>query len=324
MARHSLKRFAMPFLQASLVKQILIGLILGIALAYLAPEAAKASAFLGSLFISALKAVAPLLVFVLVMSAIANQDIETKAHIKPVLVLYLFASVGDVALGLFLAVALLVSIVLHELAHSVVAMAFGGRVRDITLQLMGGCAAITRMPPKPWQECLMAVAGPVCSLLLAGIAWLLAVTLTMEQAIGYDIFGRVVTVMQPNVWLAVAALLNLGLACFNLVPAFPMDGGRVLRSLLQTAGGMTKVRATEIAVAVGRGFAVLWAFMSVLAFMGIRLPAPEALPGAAAYLWNIVFGSGGLLLLCIAYMIWVSGKRELDFVRAEAYYGGWR
>ena len=84
----------MPFLQASLVKQILIGLILGIALAYLAPEAAKASAFLGSLFISALKAVAPLLVFVLVMSAIANQDIETKAHIKPVLVLYLLGTFG--------------------------------------------------------------------------------------------------------------------------------------------------------------------------------------------------------------------------------------
>ena len=64
MARRSLRRVAMPFLQASLVKQILIGLILGIALAYLAPEAAKACAFLGSLFIAALKAVAPLLVFV--------------------------------------------------------------------------------------------------------------------------------------------------------------------------------------------------------------------------------------------------------------------
>ena len=94
MARHSLKRFAMPFLQASLVKQILIGLVLGIALAYLAPGAAKSVAFLGSLFISALKAVAPLLVFVLVMSAIANQDIETKAHIKPVLVLYLLGTFG--------------------------------------------------------------------------------------------------------------------------------------------------------------------------------------------------------------------------------------
>ena len=84
----------MPFLQASLVKQILIGLILGIALAYLAPEAAKACAFLGSLFIAALKAVAPLLVFVLVMSAIANQNLETRAHIKPVLTLYLIGTFG--------------------------------------------------------------------------------------------------------------------------------------------------------------------------------------------------------------------------------------
>ena len=82
------------FLQASLVKQILIGLILGIALAYLAPEAAKACAFLGSLFIAALKAVAPLLVFVLVMSAIANQNLETRAHIKPVLTLYLMGTFG--------------------------------------------------------------------------------------------------------------------------------------------------------------------------------------------------------------------------------------
>lgn len=94
MARRSLRRVAMPFLQASLVKQILIGLILGIALAYLAPEVAKACAFLGSLFIAALKAVAPLLVFVLVMSAIANQNLETRAHIKPVLTLYLMGTFG--------------------------------------------------------------------------------------------------------------------------------------------------------------------------------------------------------------------------------------
>lgn len=94
MARHSLKRFAMPFLQASLVKQILIGLIFGVVLAYFSPSTAQTCAFLGSLFISALKAVAPLLVFVLVMSAIANQDIETRAHIKPVLVLYLLGTFG--------------------------------------------------------------------------------------------------------------------------------------------------------------------------------------------------------------------------------------
>ena len=242
-----------------------------------------------------------------------------------VLALYLMVNVGNFAVGAFLVVALLISILLHELAHSVVAMAFGGRVRDITLQLLGGCAAITRMPPKPWQECLMAAAGPACSLLLAAGAWLGATALATAQLAGYDILGREVWVSRPNVWLTLAAMLNLGLACFNLVPAFPMDGGRILRSLLEAAGKMGKVRATEIAVGVGRGFAVLWAAVSVLSFMGVRLRVPEGLPEAAAFLWDIVFGGGGLLLLCIAGMIWVAGKRELDYVRAEAaYYGGWR
>lgn len=241
------------------------------------------------------------------------------------LALYLLMTVGNLAVGAYLVVALLVSILLHELAHSVVAMAFGGRVRDITLQLLGGCAAITRMPPKPWHECLMAAAGPACSFLLAGVAWLGALLLGGQQLVGYDLLGREVWVARPNVWLTLAAMLNLGLACFNLVPAFPMDGGRILRSLLQAAGGQRKVRATEIAVAVGRGFAVLWAAVSVLSFAGVRLRAPAGLPEAAAYLWDIVFGSGGVLLLCIAYMIWVAGKHELDYVRAEAaYYGGWR
>lgn len=240
------------------------------------------------------------------------------------LALYLVVMVRDLTKGLYLVAALLVSILLHELAHSVVAMAFGGRVRDITLQLLGGCAAITRMPPKPWQECLMAAAGPVCSLLLAGGAWLAAAAFPTMYPAGYDSWGRPVTVAYPNAWLTMAAMLNLGLACFNLTPAFPMDGGRVLRSLLQAAAKMGKVRATAVAVAVGRVFAVVWAAVSVLSFAGVRLRAPGALPEAAAFLWDILFGSGGVLLLCIAYMIWVSGKRELEYVRAEAFYGGWR
>ena len=94
MAKRAVIRFAMPFLQASLVKQILCGLILGIVVAMFAPEAARTCGFLGSIFIAALKAVAPLLVFVLVMSAIANQDLETQAHVKPVLLLYLLGTFG--------------------------------------------------------------------------------------------------------------------------------------------------------------------------------------------------------------------------------------
>ncbi len=94
MPKRIMIKFAMPFLQASLVKQILVALILGVGCAYIFPQLAISSAFLGTLFISALKAVAPLLVFVLVMSAIANHDVETKAHIKPVIVLYVIGTFG--------------------------------------------------------------------------------------------------------------------------------------------------------------------------------------------------------------------------------------
>lgn len=95
MQRRLLQRLTIPFLHASLVKQILIGLVLGVLTAYIWPSVAISSGFLGSVFISALKAVAPLLVFVLVMSAIANQDIETKAHIRPVLAMYIVSTFGS-------------------------------------------------------------------------------------------------------------------------------------------------------------------------------------------------------------------------------------
>ena len=85
--------FAMPFLQASLVKQILVALILGIAVAYVAPDLAVKFGFLGTVFVTALKAVAPVLVFVLVMSSIANQNLSGESlHIKPILVLYLVST----------------------------------------------------------------------------------------------------------------------------------------------------------------------------------------------------------------------------------------
>ena len=85
--------FAMPFLQASLVKQILVALILGIAVAYVAPDLAVKIGFLGTVFVTALKAVAPVLVFVLVMSSIANQNLSGESlHIKPILVLYLVST----------------------------------------------------------------------------------------------------------------------------------------------------------------------------------------------------------------------------------------
>lgn len=92
-------KFAMPFLQGSLVKQILVGLVLGIILGMAAPEAAKGAGFLGTIFVTALKGVAPILVFVLVMSSIANQRLGEDLHIKPILVLYMISTFGAAVLA---------------------------------------------------------------------------------------------------------------------------------------------------------------------------------------------------------------------------------
>ncbi len=234
---------------------------------------------------------------------------------------YPLASVGT---GFFICGVLLVSILLHELTHSVVAMAFGGRVRDISFQLLGGCASITRMPSKPWHEFLMAFAGPVCSLVIAVIAAFCTVWFG-EKVSGWTADGRYVTTFQPNVCWSAVAMMNMGLACFNLQPAFPMDGGRMLRSALQ-AFGKSKVAATEIAVVVGRVFAGIWVVSCALDFLfGVQIPCPTTFPVWAEYLWDIIFGSGSVIRLLIAIMIWNAGQRELDYVRAEAeYYGGWR
>lgn len=92
-------KFAMPFLQGSLVKQVLIGLILGAILGLTAPEAAKEAGFLGTIFVTALKGVAPILVFVLVMSSIANQRLGEDLHIKPILALYMISTFGAAVLA---------------------------------------------------------------------------------------------------------------------------------------------------------------------------------------------------------------------------------
>ena len=242
-------------------------------------------------------------------------------------VVYTFFSIQvpvfSLLVGVYVVGVFLISILLHELAHSFTAIAFGGRIREITLQLLGGCALITRMPALPWQECLMAFAGPLCSLVLAGCAWF--------GAMVFGGFGEVwtpqgvVVEFYPNLWFILAATLNFGLAIFNLLPAFPMDGGRILRSLLQCVG-KSKVRATEIAVLGGRGFAVLWVFSALLDLLfGVTISSPTWAPHWLAYLWDIIFGDGGVFRLLIAFMIWSSGQRELTYVRAEAdYYGGWR
>jgi len=136
------------------------------------------------------------------------------------------------------------SVVAHELTHSVVSMRFGVPVKSITLFIFGGVARITREPLKARGELLMALAGPASSLVLAGIFWGIALlTAPVSQPV--------------NALAAWLARINALLAVFNLIPGFPLDGGRVLRSILWGATGNLR-RATRWATLLGQGIAYLF------------------------------------------------------------------
>lgn len=190
------------------------------------------------------------------------------------------------ARGSFAAVALLLSIVLHELGHSLVGMQMGCRIREITLLLLGGRAVLDRMPRKPWQEMVMALAGPVVSAAL-GVGGLLALP-ALSAAAGDKIAGWVL-------WHV--AYLNLALCIFNLLPAFPMDGGRVLRAVLAHPLGL--VRATRIAMYVGRVIAVLMGFYA---------------------LWPT---NHNYLLLLVAFFVFTASGQEYRLVLYEAARNPW-
>lgn len=158
----------------------------------------------------------------------------------------------------FSAVLFFGSIIVHELAHSVVAKHYKIPVRSITLFLFGGVAQITREATRPLNELLMAAAGPLTSLLLGGLfigGWLL---------LGAETTRPVDYVL---IWLA---LMNVILGIFNLLPAFPMDGGRIFRSLIWLVTRNYN-RATSIAAWTGRGFAWAMMVLGVLAIMGTNV-----------------------------------------------------
>jgi Zn-dependent protease/CBS domain-containing protein len=154
-------------------------------------------------------------------------------------------------LGTLAAVGLFVGVVLHELGHSLVAMRFGFPIDSITLWLFGGIARLSEMPEDWRQELQIAVAGPIVSI-----------------AIGVGCYGLFLLV--PPRFGAVRfvvgylAVLNIVLAAFNMLPGFPMDGGRVLRALL--ARTRSYARATEIAAEVGKAFALLLGLVGLLGF----------------------------------------------------------
>lgn len=166
-----------------------------------------------------------------------------------ILVIWMWIDFGF-ARGLFAAVTLLAAIVLHELGHSLVAQRMGCHVREITLLLIGGRAMLDHIPRKPWQEMLVALAGPAVSAAL-GLVSLLSLPYV------HIVFGAKIA----NWVLWHCMYLNFALCVFNLLPAFPMDGGRVLRAALAHITGY--VNATRIAMIVGRSIAVLMAIYAL-------------------------------------------------------------
>ena len=166
-------------------------------------------------------------------------------------------------LGLF------ASILLHELAHSIVARGFGMEIRSITLWLLGGMAEMRDEPPHPRAEFLMAIAGPATSFALAGLFYLVGVAL--------DDGGTAALIGLVAAYLA---KLNLVLAVFNLVPAFPLDGGRVARAAIWAATGNYD-RATDIAALMGSIFG-----LSLIALGLIALVTGAGLSS----LWLVILG----------------------------------
>src|SRR5262245_59863522 len=182
-------------------------------------------------------------------------------------------------------------VVLHEVGHALAARAYGIGTRDITLYPVGGVASLERMPEKPGREIAIALAGPAVNFVIAGalFAGFLAASYlaqwapTVATADAFDLFA--VQLMWANLILGV----------FNLLPCFPMDGGRVLRAVLATR--LSRVRATEIAVGVG------------------------SLVAGAFVIFGLYAGHIGLVV--VAVVVFLLGQAELAGVRARAAQREW-
>jgi Zn-dependent protease/CBS domain-containing protein len=158
-------------------------------------------------------------------------------------------------LGVIVSLALFVCVLIHELAHCVVALKRGIKINSITLLILGGVSSIENELPDPRDELPMSLAGPLTSFLLGILAWIVVIA-GVPLISSPSVAGVVVFLF------GYLAILNLILFVFNLLPAFPMDGGRVLRAWL--AQRMPLARATKIAADIGKVFAILMAVYGII------------------------------------------------------------
>jgi Zn-dependent protease len=196
---------------------------------------------------------------------------------------------------LLLGAILFLSIALHELGHSFVAIRKGCRVREITLTFIGGAAQMEDIPRRPMDEFLMAIAGPAVSVVLGCAGLFGARSLSLH---GHPVFRDLSEVV---------ATINFMLAGFNLVPAFPMDGGRVLRALLSPRMG--RLKATRVASRLGRAIAVLFVVAGALAV--VVKPVARLLGFSVPPIPNL------FLIVVIGFFIYSAAGKEYQLVQIQ-------
>lgn len=195
-------------------------------------------------------------------------------------------SVADMATGVAFILVLFACVVLHELGHALTARHFGIPTRDITLLPIGGVARLERMPEQPKQEFLVAIAGPLVNVGIAAVLGLALFVTGRGEQIG-------ALSLSEGSFTQRVLMANIALVVFNMIPAFPMDGGRILRALL--AMRMPYVRATKIAGGFGQAFALLFGFIGLFA---------------------------NPMLLLVALFVWIGATQETAATQVKAAFQG--
>lgn len=216
----------------------------------------------------------------------------------PLIGLLVFFGSGNICLALAAVFSLAISLLAHELGHCLMAKTYGYNTHDITMTILGGCASLDlhSKPLDPNKELKIAIAGPCVSFVL-GIGSFICLAILV--CIG-SIAPLLSTMLYPlTMFFACMMWLNMVLGFFNLVPAFPMDGGRVLRAWL--AKKKSRIAATETAIKVAKVIACIFGGLAVVSVLSGNI--------------------GGITLGLVAFFVWNAGEIELQNEKMAAAYG---